>query len=71
MSSIVLQDKIAAFLVKKRGQPFCDDCISRELSAPTDDVRRETVSMKARPGLVEANTIRIRCGRHKPAIRAM
>jgi hypothetical protein len=40
MSSIVLEDKIAAFLMKKRELSFCDECISRELSAPIDDVCR-------------------------------
>jgi hypothetical protein len=27
--SIILQEKIAVFLMKNRGRPFCDDCISR------------------------------------------
>jgi hypothetical protein len=71
MSSIVLEDKIAAFLMKKRELSFCDECISRELSAPIDDVRRETQTMKSRPGFVRANTNCVQCGCHKRAIRAI
>jgi len=71
MSSIVLEDKIAAFLMKNRELSFCDKCISRELSAPMDDVGRETETLKSRPGFVRANTNCARCGRHKLAIRAV
>jgi hypothetical protein len=71
MSSIVLEDKIAAFLMKKRALSFCDECISGELSAPIDDVRRETETMKSRPGFVQANTTCVRCSGHKLAIRAL
>ena len=71
MSSIVLEDKIAAFLMKKRALSFCDECISRELSAPIDDIRRETETMKSRPGFAQANTSCVRCGRHKLTIRAV
>ena len=56
--SIILQEKIAVFLMKNRGRPFCDDCISAELSTPTEDVQRETSSAC------------FRCGLHKVAIRA-
>jgi hypothetical protein len=71
MSSIVLEDKIAAFLMKNRALSFCDEYISRELSAPIDDVGRETATMKSRPGFVRANTSCVRCGRYKLAIRAV
>jgi hypothetical protein len=50
--SIILQEKIAVFLLKNRGRPFCDDCISRELSTPIEDVRRETEKMRTWAGFV-------------------
>ena len=67
--SIILQEKIAVFLLKNRGRPFCDDCISRELSTPIEDVRRETEKMRTWAGFVPA-TACFRCGLPKVAIRA-
>ena len=43
---IVLRDRIVAFLMAKRGRPFCNDCISAKTSAAVDDVRLETETMK-------------------------
>jgi len=68
--SIILQEKIAVFLMRNRGRPFCDDCISRALSTPTADVRRETEKMKTWPGFMPADAICFRCGLHKAAIKA-
>jgi hypothetical protein len=55
--SIALQERIVVFLMKNRGRPFCDDCISRELSAPVNNVRRETEKMKTWAGFLPANTV--------------
>ena len=68
--TIILQEKIAVFLMKNRGRPFCDDCISSELSTPTEDVQRETEKMRTWAGFVPANNACFRCGLHKVAIRA-
>jgi hypothetical protein len=67
---IVLRDRIVAFLMAKRGRPFCNDCISEKISAGVNDVRLETETMKVHPAFAPANTICMGCGRHKSAIRA-
>ena len=69
--SIILQERIATLLMRNRKRPFCDDCISNELSARIDDVRRETEKMKTWPTFVPGDAVCIRCGRYKPAIRAI
>jgi hypothetical protein len=67
---IVLRDKIVAFIMRKGGRPFCNDCISEMLSASVDDVRLETETMKTHPAFVPVNTICMGCRRRQSAIRA-
>jgi hypothetical protein len=70
MSSTVLRDKIVAFLMGKRGRPFCNDCISEKQSTSVDEVRLETETMKIHSAFVQAITICMGCRRRQSAIRA-
>ena len=70
MSSALLRDRIVAFLMRKGGRPFCNDCISERLSVSIDDVQLETEPMKSHLAFVPVNTICMGCHRRQSTIRA-
>ena len=56
-----LHDKIAEFLRSRKGGPYCDECILKEVGADLVDAPKETASLRNMVGFSVKRGICTRC----------
>jgi hypothetical protein len=66
------EQRIAEFLSKNRGQPYCDDCLSKGLAIkPRQQVQQKTSSLGKQRSFDRAAGTCSRCNSHRIVIRAV